>query len=126
MNNLDNLFLKAKSASNNAYSPYSGYKVGAALETKNGDIFTGCNIENASYSGTICAERVAISKAVSENQRDFTAIAIYVQSEKLFAPCGICRQYMAEFSSDLIVLYGNDNQQCLSNIKELLPEAFKI
>ena len=116
----------AKIASENAYSPYSNIKVGAAVQCKNGKIFTGCNVENGSYGGTICAERVAISKAVSENEREFTVIAIYVQSNKLFPPCGICRQFMAEFSKDMTIFYGNEKEIKISNIDTLLPDSFVL
>ncbi|MBC7195327.1 MAG: cytidine deaminase, partial [Caldisericia bacterium] len=92
----------AKEASSFAYSPYSKYKVGASLITKNGKIYTGCNIENASFGATICAERVAIFKAVSDGEREFDLIAVYVEDEKnIPSPCGICRQVMMEFSPNL-------------------------
>ena len=123
-NELEKLFELAKKASENSYSPYSGFKVGAALQTKHGHIFTGCNIENSSYGATICAERTAIFKAVSENELTFHALAIYVQSDKIFPPCGICRQVMAEFSHNLIIIYGNDREIRTSSIKELMPESF--
>ena len=123
-NYLQELFEIAKNASENSYSPYSGFKVGAAIQTKLGKIFTGCNIENSSYGATICAERTAIFKAVSENDLAFHAIAIYVQSDKIFPPCGICRQVMAEFSNNLIVIYGNDQEIRSSSLKELMPESF--
>jgi len=116
----------AKTASTHAHAPYSGYKVGAALLTKNGDIFTGCNIENASYPAGICAERVAIHNAISKGEKDFTAIAIYCNSDILFAPCGICRQVMAEFASDLVVIYANDTQTMVSSLAELLPSPFGL
>ena len=120
------LFEKAKIASESAYSPYSGFKVGAALLTKNGSVYTGCNVENASYGGTICTERVAVCKAVSEGEKEFVAIAVYVQSEILFPPCGICRQFMAEFSDNMIVIYGNERDTRETDIKGLLPESFKL
>ena len=123
---LSELFGRAKTASENAYSPYSNYKVGAAIKCKNGKVYTGCNIENASFGGSICAERVAICKAVSENERDFETIAVYVQSEQVFSPCGICRQFIAEFSKDLVVIYGNEKEIIISNIKDLLPDSFKL
>jgi len=123
---LKELFERAKLASRSAYSPYSGFKVGAALLTKSGNIYTGCNVENASYGGTICAERVAVCKAVSEGEKDFIATAIYVQSKTLFPPCGMCRQFMAEFSDNMIVVYGNDDSVCQASIKELLPDSFKL
>ena len=116
----------AKIASENAYAPYSGIKVGAAIQCKNGKIYTGCNVENSSYGGTICAERVAICKALSEGEKDFTVLAIHAQSENHFPPCGICRQFIAEFSDDLTIFYGNENYIEVSNIKELLPDSFKL
>ena len=86
---------------NNAYSPYSGYKVGAALLCDNGKVFTGCNVENSSYGATVCAERTAIFKAVSDGERDFSMLAVAGGKENelsdKFLPCGICRQVMAEF-----------------------------
>jgi len=120
------LFELAKKSSEYAYSPYSGFRVGAALQTKCGNIFTGCNIENASYGATNCAERTAIFKAVSEGFREFETIAIYVKSDKVFPPCGICRQVMSEFSPDLEIIYGNDDVVNISSIKELLPSSFGL
>lgn len=91
----------ARKAMENAYSPYSGYKVGAALLCKDGTVYTGCNVENASFSATNCAERTAFYKAVSEGEKAFIAIAICGgkegQIEKMFPPCGVCRQVMREF-----------------------------
>ena len=123
---LNDLFQTAKTAGKSAYSPYSKFCVGAAVITKSNKIFTGCNIENASYAATICAERTAIFKAVSEGETDFRAIAIYVDSHKLFPPCGICRQVMSEFSSDMIVVYGNDHKIVETDIQTLLPESFSL
>ena len=123
---LNNLFDMAKRASNNAHSPYSGFQIGAAVYTANKNIFTGCNVENASYGATICAERVAITKAVSENDKNIIAIAIYVQSDQVFPPCGICRQFMSEFAEDLVIYYGNDNEVHKSSLKDLYPCGFSI
>src|SRR5687768_8042451 len=92
----------ARSARQRAYAPYSHYQVGAALLASDGSIFTGCNVENAAYPATICAERVAVTKAVSEGQTNFTAIAIATVNAG--SPCGICRQVMFEFAPDLTVL----------------------
>ena len=116
----------AEKASENAYADYSGYKVGAALQTSSGKIYTGCNVENASYSLTNCAERTAIFKAVSEGEKNFVSMAIYVQSEKLFPPCGACRQVIAEFSDDMTIIYANKTQEIKTNINKLLPESFKL
>ena len=86
--NLNALLEVAREAAKQAYAPYSGFRVGSAVRCKDGTIYSGCNVENASYSLSICAERAAIFKAVSEGKRDFTAIAIYVDSDKIFPPCG--------------------------------------
>ncbi|MBQ8163491.1 MAG: cytidine deaminase [Clostridia bacterium] len=119
----------ATQAQNYSYAPYSKYNVGAALLTKSGKIYTGCNIENASYGGTICAERVALSKAISDGEKEFVAICIV--GGKGFSvwgyayPCGICRQFMSEFcDSDFeIALCDGEDVQILT-LGELLPRAF--
>ncbi len=123
---LDFLLEQAKKAAQQAYSPYSGYRVGAALLCENGSIYTGCNVENASYSLTICAERNAVFKAVSDGQRDFSAIAIYVDSEEIFPPCGACRQVLAEFNPRMQILYANRLGNVLSDLETLLPQAFNL
>jgi len=120
----DLLLDQAKSASEKAYAPYSGYKVGAALLCSDGTVFTGCNVENASYSLTICAERNAVFQAVASGQRDFLALAIYVDGEVLFPPCGACRQVLAEFNPNLHILYANRLGSILSDLDTLLPQAF--
>lgn len=117
-------------AMDNAYVPYSGYKVGAALLTKTGKVFTGCNIENAAYSPSVCAERTAIFKAVSEGERAFTKIAVAggkdgkVSSE--FPPCGVCRQVMAEFCTEdfEILVVKSENEHNTYTLSQLLPSAF--
>ena len=124
--NLKQAFFMAKEASESAYAPYSGFKVGAAVLTRSDKIFTGCNIENSSYGATICAERVAICKAVSENSMDFHSIAIYIKSARPFPPCGICRQFIAEFSDNIIVAYGNDEVVHVSDIMHLLQDSFRL
>ena len=112
-----------------AYAPYSGFYVGAALLTADGKVYTGCNIENASYSPTNCAERTAFFKAVSEGERNFAAIAI-VGGRKdtpggFCAPCGVCRQVMAEFcDADFRVILGDANQVQAFTLAELLPASF--
>lgn len=113
-----------------AYAPYSGYKVGAALLTVSGKVYTGCNIENAAYSPTVCAERTAIFKAVSEGERDFSMIAVAGgrdgRIEGAYPPCGVCRQVMSEFCGpDFIILNvtGKDTFNRFT-LAELLPEAF--
>ena len=102
---------KAKEASKNSYSPYSKFKVGAALKTKSGEIFTASNVENSSYGLSMCAERIAVFKAVSEGFREFDEIAIYCDSEILFSPCGACRQVLAEFSPHIKIYYGYDTKR---------------
>ncbi len=117
------LIKKAREALINSYSPYSRLKVGAALLTQDGKIFTGVNIENASFSLTICAERVAVFKAVSEGYRDFKAIAITSDRGKIM-PCGACRQVLAEFSPQIQVIVGDENEIEIYSLTSLLPEGF--
>ena len=121
------LIQKAKEATEQAYAPYSGFHVGAALLCKDGTIFTGCNIENSAYGPTNCAERTAIFKAVSEGFREFEAIAIISDSKQPTAPCGVCRQVMAEFCDPetfRIVLMNGDGEIRDYLLKELLPLGF--
>ncbi|HEX9333328.1 MAG TPA: cytidine deaminase [Anaerolineales bacterium] len=114
----------ANVARQRAYAPYSNYPVGAALRTKTGRIFTGVNVENAAFPQTMCAERVAIFKAVSEGEREFEVISVVTDNGG--SPCGGCRQVMAEFGLDTIVLFGDGNGKLIkeTTVKELLPEAF--
>ena len=115
----------AKEASLNAYVPYSRFAVGAALECTDGSVFTGCNVENAAYGDTICAERTAVVKAVSEGQRSFTRIAIYGEGKGYCMPCGSCRQFLAEFSPDMEVLCSRADGRYVSyKLSELLPHTF--
>ncbi len=117
----------AKEASEKAYAPYSRFAVGAALECANGKVFTGCNIENAALGSTICAERVAIGKAVSEGERNFVRIAIYGEGKEYCMPCGTCRQVLAEFAKDMEVLCARATGGYVSyRLKELLPHAFVL
>ena len=114
-------------ASEHAYAPYSCFKVGAALECENGRVFTGCNVENGALGSTICAERVAICKAVSEGETKFTRIAIYADSADYCMPCGTCRQVMSEFSQDMEVLSANGAGSYVSyRLDQLLPHTFKL
>ncbi len=115
----------AKKARENSHAPYSKFRVGAAVITKDGKIFTGCNIETASFSPTICAERVAIWKAVSEGESEFTEIAVVADTEELTPPCGVCRQIIWEFCGDIPVIFANLNDQTkVIQMRELLPYAF--
>lgn len=118
---------KARGARENAYAPYSHFRVGAALLTASGNIYTGCNVENAAYGATNCAERTAIFKAVSEGERDFSALAIIGDSDGYVFPCGICRQVIWEFSRDMdIIVCAADGRWQRFNIKELLPNGFEL
>ncbi|KAJ1973628.1 hypothetical protein H4R34_005009 [Dimargaris verticillata] len=123
---LATLVEKALGARGHSYSPYSKFRVGSALVTKDGTVYTGCNVENASYGGAICAERTSMVKAVSEGHRDFVAIAVATDLTETFGtPCGICRQFMSEFGTDLVVILvkpSGDVQQ--HTLKQLLPLAF--
>ena len=116
----------AKKAADNAYAPYSGFQVGAALLTESGKIFAGCNVENSSYGLTNCAERTAIFKAVSERETKFTELVIFSKTNELFYPCGACRQVISEFSSDLKITIISLSGEFETNIKELLPHGFKL
>ena len=108
-----------------AYCPYSHFAVGAALECADGTVFTGCNIENAAFSPTICAERTAVAKAVSEGHTDFVRIAIAGRSADFCVPCGVCRQVLREFAPDIevICLNGKGEEQVFT-LSELLPHSF--
>lgn len=117
----------AREASKNAYVPYSKFAVGAALECRNGKIFTGCNVENAALGDTICAERTACVKAVSEGYTDFLRIAVFAESEGYCMPCGSCRQFLSEFSRDgqLEVLCAKADGRYVSyRLRELIPHTF--
>lgn len=119
----------AREAAKNAYVPYSHFPVGAALECADGSVFTGCNVENAALGSTICAERTAIVKAVSEGRREFIRIAVYGEGENYCMPCGACRQVMAEFSGnrDMEVLCTRSGGRYVSyKLSQLLPHTFKL
>jgi cytidine deaminase len=121
----DVLVSAARDAREHAVADYSHFKVGAALETSDGVIFTGCNVENATYGLTICAERVAIFKALSEGHRKFRRIAIVADTETPTPPCGACRQIMWEFGGDLDVILANlESVMALMQMKDLLPLPF--
>ena len=125
MKNTENLIEKAKEARERAVAQFSGFKVGAALQAKDGEIFTGCNIENASYGLTMCAERVAIFKAISEGEREFSHLAVAADTEILTPPCGPCRQIIWEFCGDIPVTFSNlQGKSETFQMSELLPRAF--
>ncbi len=121
------LIEEARKAKEKAYAEYSKFKVGAALLTKSGKIFTGVNVENASYGLTVCAERVAVFKAVSEGEREFLAIAVVSDSQEITPPCGACRQVLFEFSEDMDVIMANkDGKYEIMKLKDLMPKGFKL
>ena len=124
---MDKLIAEAKMAREKAYAPYSNFKVGAAVLTSNGKIFSGCNIENSSYGLSICAERVAIFNAVSSGYREFTKIAVVTDSEPSASPCGACRQVIFEFGDDIEVIMANlKGDMRIARIDELLKDGFKL
>lgn len=116
----------AKLASQRAYAPYSKFRVGAALLTKSGKIYTGCNVENASFSLTICAERNAVFQALADGEKEFKSIAIYVDSEILFPPCGACRQVLAEFADEMEIIISNKIETTKTSLAVLLPGKFSL
>lgn len=116
---------RARHALQNAYAPFSKFKVGVALETSDGEIITGCNIESASFSVTICAERVAVFKAISEGNKQFTRLAIVADTAEPTPPCGACRQILWEFCGDIEVILGNmESETARYRLKELFPKPF--
>jgi cytidine deaminase len=121
----EELIKAAIEAREQAVAPYSKFKVGAVVETADGEIFKGCNIESSSYGLTVCAERVAIWKALSEGNRKFTRLVVVADTDTLTPPCGTCRQIIWEFCRDATVIFANLNGQSESvNMAELLPRAF--
>ena len=110
-----------------AYAPYSRFRVGAALLTKSGKVFAGCNVENASYGLTICAERNAISSAIAAGEREFERMVIYTPTKSLTGPCGACRQVMAEFAPNLkVTLVNRSGVTRTYRLSRLLPERFSL
>ena len=114
----------AKEARKQAYAPYSGFFVGAALLCSDGSVYTGCNVENASYGAAICAERNAISTAVADGKREFEAIAVAAEGKGCVYPCGICLQVMNEFSKDMRVICQDQEEYQSFSLRELLPKGF--
>ncbi|MGM8213938.1 cytidine deaminase [Bacillaceae bacterium W0354] len=124
--NVEQLVTIAKDMLNQAYVPYSNFPVGAALLTKDGKVYKGCNIENAAYPVSCCAERTAIFKAISEGERDFEAMAVIANTKRPVPPCGSCRQVMSEFFSPKMRVYiCNENMEVMeTTVEELLPFSF--
>lgn len=124
MNNKE-LIKLALEAREKAYTPYSKFKVGAAILTKSGKVFTGCNIESASYTPTICAERTALAKCVSEGHTDLEKIAVVGSLEKISYPCGVCRQFLREFGKDMLIISATSEDNYTEyKLSELLPNSF--
>lgn len=119
------LIAAAKQARENAHAPYSNFRVGAALRATSGRIFGGCNVENATYGLTVCAERIAIFKAMSEGERGFDAIAVVTDTDTLTPPCGACRQLIWEFCGDVPVILSNlKGKTEVIPMRELFPKPF--
>jgi cytidine deaminase len=119
------LIARATAARDLAYAPYSGFAVGAALLARDGRVFTGCNVENASYGLAVCAERVALFKAVSEGAREFARLAVVAGAEAFVSPCGACRQVLWEFAPDLVVISADLKGRVRRwTLRELLPDPF--
>ncbi len=122
--NSDQLIHEAQKARKFAQAKYSHFKVGAALLTNDGEVFTGCNVESSSYGLTICAERVALTKALSEGRTAFKAIAIVAKDGAFCPPCGACRQLLFDYAPDIDVILTNGKEKQIFKLKELLPHAF--
>ncbi len=121
------LFDAAVKVRENSYSPYSNFKVGAVLECESGKIYTGTNVENASFGATVCAERIAIFKAISDGERKFKRIVLVADTEKPPSPCGVCRQVMSEFNSELEIYMCNLKGDCKKvTLLEIFPEQFRL
>lgn len=124
---MDKLIKAAFDVRKKAYAPYSGFKVGAALLTHDGKVYTGCNVENSSYGLAICAERVALAGAVSDGAKKFKAIAVVTGAKKVAYPCGACRQMIAEFAPKIKIIIANTKGDVKrTNISKLLPKAFRL
>lgn len=121
---LDRLVTLARGMLAHSYAPYSRFSVGAALETDTGEVFTGCNVENASYGLTICAEQSAVAAAVSRGRTRFRRLVVVTAGQRAVAPCGRCRQVLAEFGTDLVVYGVANGEQAHWQLKDLIPDPF--
>jgi len=123
---LAELVTRARAVRELAYAPYSRFLVGAALRTDSGRVFVGCNVENASYGATICAERSAILAMVAAGERAITSIAVFTDADTLAMPCGLCRQVISEFQRDARLVVANPRQQRVLGFAEIFPEPFVL
>jgi len=123
---LAELVARARAVRELAYAPYSRFLVGAALRAENGRVFVGCNVENASYGATICAERSAILAMVAAGQRTLTSLAVFTDAETLAMPCGLCRQVVSEFQRDARLVVANPRQRRVLDFAEIFPEPFVL
>jgi len=123
---VENLKQTARDASANSYSPYSNFPVGAAVLAESGRIYSGTNVENASYGLTICAERAAVAAAVTAGERSIAAIAIYTPTEEPSVPCGACLAVISEFADGIPILLFTEDKQRWYSLNQLLPERFKL
>jgi cytidine deaminase len=121
---VDRLIESARAVHDFAYAPYSKFRVGAAVLTDTGKVFVGCNVENASYGATLCAERSALANMIASGERRAVAVAIFVDAAEPAMPCGICRQWLAELGPDALVISATPNATKRSTMHELLPDPF--
>jgi cytidine deaminase len=122
----EGLLSAARDVRSHAFAPYSSFKVGAAVMGASGRIYVGCNVENATYGATICAERAAICSMVASGESRLLAVAVYTEAEPAATPCGICRQVIAEFAEDAPIVVANASGQTVYSIARLLPERFAL
>jgi cytidine deaminase len=120
------LVAAARAVRERAYAPYSSFRVGSAVRAENGEVFLGCNVENASYGATVCAERTAILTMVAAGQRSVESIAVFTDAEKLAMPCGLCRQVIAEFQRDAVLIIANPRAHRVLRFAEIFPEPFVL
>jgi cytidine deaminase len=121
---LARLVTAARAVREHAYAPYSGFRVGAALETANGSVYVGANVENASYGATICAERAAVFGMIAAGERNITRIAVYAEGPELAMPCGMCRQVLVEHGREAVVVVAGPGGARTTTLSKLLPEPF--
>lgn len=120
------LVAAARAVRERAYAPYSSFRVGSALRAENGAVFVGCNVENASYGATVCAERTAILTMVAAGQRSVESLAVFTDAEKLAMPCGLCRQVLSEFQRDAVLIVANPREHRVLRFAEIFPEPFVL